>query len=146
MADIRERVLVELENIEGVLKQMPGLEALSTLSPLELAGVAALLQSFYNGVENVLKQVVVERGLTFEKGASWHRALLDLACSAGVIQASTRDRLDGYLAFRHYFVHGYAFNLRHARVRPLVEGLSPVYSTFRKEVRSAVGIPDDEAT
>jgi len=49
MADLRERIQAELENIDQTLINIPDKNALSTLSTLELAGVAALLHSFYNG-------------------------------------------------------------------------------------------------
>ena len=55
MADIRYRVQAELENIDKIIRDMPVTTTLSSLSTLELAGVGALLNSFYNGLENIIK-------------------------------------------------------------------------------------------
>jgi hypothetical protein len=76
MADQRERVQAEYEAIENVLSSLPRSASLSKLSKLELAGVGALLQSFYNGIENVIRQVFAERDIDISCGASWHRDLL----------------------------------------------------------------------
>jgi hypothetical protein len=54
MADMKEKVEAEYENITRLLDEMPDKERLPYLSFLELAGVATLLHNFYNGVENIL--------------------------------------------------------------------------------------------
>lgn len=57
MTDMNERIEAEFENIEQVLGRLPASDSCGVLSSLELAGVGALLQSFYNGIENILKQL-----------------------------------------------------------------------------------------
>ena len=85
MADIHERVEAELENIQQVLCEFPAAENCGELSPLERAGVGALLHAFYNGVENVLKQVVTEKGADLPSGPSWHRNLVNVAKQSDIV-------------------------------------------------------------
>lgn len=59
MADLKERLQAEFENIEQALVALTDIRSLESLSQLELAGVAALLHNFYNGTENLLKQVLL---------------------------------------------------------------------------------------
>ena len=106
MAEVRERVEAELENIEHVVAELPGDDSLPNLSSLELAGVATLIHNFYNGIENILKQLVIARGEKLPDGSSWHRDLLNIATSNNIISESTAKELIPYLAFRHFFSHG----------------------------------------
>jgi hypothetical protein len=57
MAELAEKIAAELENIDGVLARLPPADLLPDLSELELAGAAALVHSFYNGVENIINSI-----------------------------------------------------------------------------------------
>jgi hypothetical protein len=138
MAEISERVAVELENIDGVLARIPAAEALSGMSELEVAGVAALIHSFYNGIENVLKQVLLAKGKTIPSGESWHKELVQLAFDVGVLSQSGSMAIREYLAFRHFFAHAYAFDLDPHRMEPLVANLPAAYRTLRQDVIRAI--------
>ena len=84
MADYRLRVEAEYEAIERTLSSLPS-GALAELSKLELAGVAALLHNFYNGLENILKQVCRAQQIDIPSGSSWHRDLLMTAGAANIL-------------------------------------------------------------
>jgi hypothetical protein len=55
MAEIREKIEAELENIEQVLAELKQAEDLDDLSALKLAGTGAFIHNFYNGVEKYTK-------------------------------------------------------------------------------------------
>ena len=137
MPDYRLRIEAEYEAIESALSALPD-RPLSTLSRLELAGVAALLHNFYNGIENVLKQVFQSRALPVPQGESWHRDLLVAAVEKGILSNRLLDDLKRYLAFRHFFGHGYALNLFPERMEPLVRDAEPVFIKFRGEIENAM--------
>ncbi|MDP6380048.1 MAG: hypothetical protein QF662_01780 [Phycisphaerae bacterium] len=138
MADLRERVEAEFENIDTVLGQLQSVGEVAGLSPVMLAGVAALLHSLYNGLENVLKQIARARGLAVSSGAGWHQALLRSVTEVGVIDNSLQARLRPYLAFRHFFVHAYAVQLDPERISPLIDDAASLVAQFRESVDKAI--------
>ncbi len=140
MSDLRARVDAELEAIEEGPSPLPGLDRWSALSRLELAGIVALLHNFYYGVENSLKLLVVARGRSIPSGSAWHRDLVNLCATEGILEKTLLKDLQPYLAFRHFFSHGYAVELDPRRLEPLVLGVHMVYEGFRKAVeRSRAG-------
>ena len=134
MAEVHERIEAEFENIECAVAELPGSDSLPNLSSLELAGVAALVHNFYNGIENILKQIVVSYGKELPHNSSWHRDLVNIATSNGIISESTAKELRRYLAFRHFFSHGYSFDLDKERITPLVKGIQGTLNCFRDDI------------
>lgn len=134
MADLAERVAAEFGNMDGVLARIPYGTPLSMLSDLELVGVAALIHSHYNGVENILKQLLKHVGAETPAGAAWHRELLQMAVERGFVSAPLAESLRKYLAFRHFFTHAYAFDSDPEQLQPLADGLRDVDQRFRTEI------------
>lgn len=137
MPDYRLRIEAEYEAIENSLSTLPSLP-LSTLTILELAGVGALLHNFYNGIENILKQAFQLRALPIPQGESWHRDLLLSAAEKGIVSADLSDDLKRYLAFRHFFGHGYALNLSPEPMEPLVRDAESVFNRFKDEIENVL--------
>jgi hypothetical protein len=135
MADVHEKIAAELENIQSVVQELKRIHDLSSLTVVELAGTGALLHNFYNGIENILKQVFLFKQISIPSGSYWHRDLLDEACVHAIILPDLKGKLGLYLAFRHFFVHGYTFQTRADRLAPLVEKVSGVFEEFIGELR-----------
>ncbi|MDE3058969.1 MAG: hypothetical protein KGJ59_13540 [Bacteroidota bacterium] len=135
MADLKERVNAEIENINDVLVKLPSREKLSGLSVLELAGTAALLHNFYNGIENILKQILIEQKQKLPEGEAWHKELLEQAVKEKIISTQGLSGLRDYLAFRHFFSHAYALDLSAERMEPLVKNAVNVFSVFKDEIK-----------
>jgi len=75
----RKQQATEREQLQRLVLGMHGLLAkCRTTAPteIELSALAALLHSFYTGVENIFKRVAVELDGEPVRGDSWHRELL----------------------------------------------------------------------
>ena len=134
MAEPREMIGAELEQVVSLIEELPDDKMLGRLSRLELAGVAALVHNFYNGIENILKQTALSQNLHVPSGDSWHRDLLKLVCAENIISESTSTELRRYLAFRHFFSHGYALELDEKRLAPLVRDIRKVFASLQSEI------------
>jgi hypothetical protein len=137
MPDYRLRVEAEYEAIQRTLAALP-VTQLSTLSQLELAGAAALLHNFYNGIENVLKQVFRAKEIAIPQGESWHRDILLAAVEGQILSQQLVHSLKRFLAFRHFFSHAYALDLLAERMEPLVADANAVFTQFQTEIEKAL--------
>ena len=133
MPNYKLRIEAEYEAISKTLDEIPNKE-LTKISKLELAGVAALLHNFYNGVENVLKQIYKAKNIPFPTGSSWHRDMLILAEDSKILTNETIMKLAQYLAFRHFFSHAYSLDLFPDKIQPLVDNAKDVFNLFQKEL------------
>jgi hypothetical protein len=138
MPDYRLRIEAEYEAIENTFSALPD-RSLSTLSQLELAGVAALLHNFYNGIENIVKQVFQGKSFPIPQGESWHRDLLLAAAEKNIISDLMLNNLKQYLAFRHYFSHAYALELFPERMEPLVNDAVALFNEFKQQIDKIIG-------
>jgi uncharacterized protein YutE (UPF0331/DUF86 family) len=131
---LSKKIYAELENIDEVFKEIPSSEKLPYLSTLELAGTAALLHNFYNGIENILKRIFLSENIEIPEGKSSHKELIETAVKKQIISEELKNTLGEYLAFRHFFSHAYAFDLYADKMEPLVQNSKEVYSNFKKEI------------
>ena len=106
------------------------------------AAIGALLHSFCNGIENILKRIAVEIDESVPVGDGWHRALLKrmekdvVGVRPAVLDHETVSALGPYLGFRHFFRHSYTFELDWMKVKPLVEEAESVLQRFRRDIES----------
>jgi hypothetical protein len=139
--DLREQIAVGREQLRRLLDvHRPLIERCSASPPsaIELSALAAMLHSFYGGVENIFKRATLELGDVLPTGESWHKDLLDSMTKAtsrrtAVLSPELKQRLKGYLEFRHFFRHSYVFVLEWDRMEALVLGCEETLRLLEKE-------------
>jgi len=146
---LRVEITFECEQIEELLRKYSRLLGrLSGAAPdeVEIAAVGALLHSFYNGVENLFKRIVIAEEGQLPRGDFWHRDLLESmarpATGAPVISVALCDRLKPYLHFRHVFRSAYVLMLQWDKMAPLVEDLAGAFAQLKSELKDFVDRPD----
>ena len=106
---------------------------------IEIMALAAILHSFYTGIEGILKRIAIRVDGSVPLGEIWHSQLLGTMSKPGknrskVISDSLEEKLRHYLNFRHMFRHAYTFHLNWERMEPLVRECENTFHVFENEL------------
>jgi hypothetical protein len=141
---LRTQTAVEREQLHRLLEtHRPLLDRcrVSAPSAIELSALAAMLHSFYSGIENILKRIAAEIDGAVPVGETWHREVLEAMTEArparqAAISRELGERLGEYPEFRHFFRHAYTFDLRWEKMRPLVMDCDQTLQQLEAELDS----------
>lgn len=133
---LREYCEAEFENIDAVLSELFYIVIPDKIeySTAELAAIATFVHNFYNGIENVLKRIMMFENVETKDTPTWHKDLLKTSLDRNIISAELYNSLSNYLSFRHFFVHAYSFTLRWNELKPLVDDLKRTWETFKSSM------------
>jgi len=142
--ELREEVEFELQQLRTLLSYHGDLlRAAQTRepSPTEIAALAAVLHSFYTGIENVFKRVALEVDRHMPAGDTSHRDLLVQIARAtdkrpSLISADLMETLGKYLNFRHVFRHVYTYLLQWSKMAGLVGNLQETLEQLQTELEA----------
>jgi len=134
MSDLRRKIDAEKQYIVLTLDNLVAVLERPERSIVELAAIATFLHNVYNGIENVLKMVFKAHGIEIPSSETWHKDLLAQAISRGMVSDEVGESLYEYLAFRHFFVHGYGFMLEEEALLSLAEGVAELYAHFEANI------------
>lgn len=137
----KEKVVIELNMLRELISTHEPLFKLNTPNQIEISAVAAMLHSFYSGVENIFKLVAHEIDGNIPQGNTWHRdLLLQMSLSTplrrGFISQEMITMLLEYLNFRHVFRHAYTMQLKWGKMRNMVANLKTVFDKLEIEIKS----------
>src|SRR4030042_6600236 len=99
MVDLARKINAEKENVEAALANLKEAMARKKRSTIELAAIATFLHNIYNGIENILKQILISRDIMVPKSDKWHKDLLNKSLSSGIISEELSNKLYKYLTF-----------------------------------------------
>ena len=138
MDKLHQQILAERENVEIALDNLNLAWERQDKTVVELAAVGTFLHNIYNGMENILKRIILSKDIKIPNSATWHKNLLILSSSMGVLSNALSDDLHEYLTFRHYFVHAYGFMLEESHLEDLVTNIPKFWAQFISETDNFV--------
>jgi uncharacterized protein YutE (UPF0331/DUF86 family) len=134
MDKLPKQILAEKQNIEEALDNLNIALDRKNKSAIELAAIGTFLHNIYNGIENILKQTTRIKGIETPKSESWHKDLINLSVSKGIISEELSEKLYEYLTFRHFFIHSYGFMLEEKHLEDLAKNIHDIWSQFVTEI------------
>jgi hypothetical protein len=140
--DVEEQVAVEQTQIAQLfVAYQVTIDESSQREPdfIERSALAAMLHSFYTGIENIFKRIALEIDGDIPSGYASHSDLLaamtqSTAKRPPVISEELQIRLSAYLSFRHVFRHAYSFQLEWEKMRDLVLGSHATWRQLQSEL------------
>lgn len=136
MGNLSKQILAEKENVEIALSNLNEVMTREKKSIVELAAMGTFLHNIYNGIENILKQSLSAKGVEIPKTETWHKDLLNLSVSLGIIPENLSLKLYEYLSFRHFFVHAYGFMLEESPLEDLANNIPEIWAQFIEQVKN----------
>lgn len=94
------------------------------------------MTAIYNGIEKILVQILLTKGLKIKESFSWHTEVLKAAFSEKIISEATQKELVGFLSFRHFIRHAYSFEINPSKVEPILNKAQAITDIFQKEIES----------
>lgn len=134
MDSLSKQIIAERENVEIALSNLKEAIARKEKSVIELAAIGTFLHNIYNGIENILKQILKAKNVKIPKSDIWHKDLLNLSVSHEIISEGLTNELYEYLTFRHFFVHAYGFMLDEAHLKDLGNNIPGIWNRFLSEI------------
>ena len=110
---------------------------------VEVSAVGSFLQSFYNGIENIILLIFKNIGEDIPTDSHWHKQLLDKTFEANdkrtiLFKIEYKEKLFEYLSFRHYFRHSYGYELDWKRLIPLTNEIEETWKLLEEDIISFI--------
>ncbi len=150
--NLKEEIAVEVEMINRLLEgHRELLNKCHNTSPnnIEISALAAMLHSFYTGIENLFKRIAIYVDNNPPRGEAWHSQLLKSMTEVtqnrpAVISESLRIQFQSYLNFRHVFRHAYTFELRWSKMSPLVLECENIFRLLELQIDNFLNFNFDD--
>jgi hypothetical protein len=131
--------LAELRHLIETYDKLLGNEYISDPGDVVTIALAAILHSFYTGIEGIFIRIAKRIDESLPKSADYHARMLEMMVKPGkrrpqVISESLSRKLKQYMDFRHMFRHSYANFLVWDRMEPLVHECKNTFYQFETEL------------
>jgi len=137
-----QKVMFEIEQIDELINESSPLFDLCKIKEpdfVERCGIAMILQSFYNGIENILLLIIKDKDAVLPNGIKWHRELFAKAFEATenrsqIIREELKVPINEYLQFRHFVRHSYGFQLKWEKMKNMLFGMNIMWESIKEDI------------
>jgi hypothetical protein len=144
--NIKQKILFEMSQIDEVIdstKPLCDLCKIRVPDIIEKSAVALLLQSFYNGVENILIVIVKYFDGKLPNSSKWHKELLEKAFEKSekygpIFRDEIRIILNDYMSMRHFIRHTYGFRLDWEQMHELTNGIFNIWIIVKDDLNKFI--------
>lgn len=110
---------------------------------VEIAAVASVVHSFYNGLENIFLSIAKLIDQDVPSGPKSHSDLILQMTRVtkkrrAAISKGTAKKLADYLSFRHFYRHSYSFVIEWEKLKKLVVGWDKIWAQVKNELRTFI--------
>ena len=136
---IGQKIFYEMEQIEQLINDSSPLFALCKRREpdfVERCGIALILQSFYNGIENIMLMIYKNRKDSLLTGTKWHKDLLINIFEIKVFRDELKILLEDYMQFRHFIRHAYGFQLKWEKMKLMFFDMNIVWEKIKEDLKS----------
>ena len=108
-----------------------------------MCAVGSILQSYYNGIENILLLVSKNIDNINFNSQKWHTELLMAMCApsqkrVSLFPSKIKEQLVDYMNFRHFFRHSYGYCMKWEKVSALFINLENNWNEAKKEIQKFI--------
>jgi hypothetical protein len=144
--NIKQKILFEISQVDEVIdstKPLRDLCKIKTPDIVEKSAVALLLQSFYNGIENILIIIVKYFDTKLPNSSKWHKELLEKAFEESekhkqIFRDEIKIILNDYMSMRHFIRHTYGFRLDWEQMQELTNGIDNIWIMLKEDLKEFI--------
>jgi hypothetical protein len=141
-----QKIQLEIDQIDELLSEAsPLFDICKIREPdfVERCGIAMIIHSFYNGVENILLLIMKSTDSISYNGITWHKELFSDSFKktehrTEILNEELRIPLHDYLQFRHFVRHTYGFQLKWDKMKNLLFDMNAVWADVKVSLEKFV--------
>lgn len=140
--ELSQKIQFEIEQLDNnfnSFKELFDLAEIKEPELVELAAMSTIINSFYMGVERIMKAIAKLIDNFVPQGERWHKELLLQMKNPNekrvyVISENMFNELINYLSFRHFQRNSYEYILNWTALKPLFLNLKQTWEQFKLEI------------
>ena len=141
-----QKILFEIEQIDELIGSSSPLFNLCKIREpdfVEKCGIALILHSFYNGIENITSLIIKASDSVLPNGIKWHKELFAKAFEKTenryqIFREELRVPLNDYLQFRHFVRHSYDFQLKWEKMKNMLFDMNMIWENTKEDINTFI--------